>query len=1096
MEPSGRREAFSSVASLPQKQPRLILIITLAISIPILFILFFTLGVESVLRNQLFQDQVDQIYKDGHEWCNRLDQTIRSLERRVLSFARLLESRMELPATEWEIAEFDRLVQAMPDGSWRSRREVYSPTSEAGIFIPQYVKVNNRLKTFFYRSWRTTTSYGSGALDEPISDTWVLPAKGGITILWPQEPEFIYEARPDQDYSSTEWLTLTRPETNPKGHACWTSPSFDPVPKEWLISVVAPFQVDGQWGGAVGHDIQLQEFIRNASPLTRIEGSHIALITPGGLLLVSDYLQWNIDQSGGRLPINQISDEPYRNLLQAVMKQPITGQEGQPRIEEVNGHMVLIGRSHNPDWIFVNNIPKESITARLSWPFRWLRIIVLASWVVSILGVIGFILRDRYRNLAYQRVLQASQERLEMALWGGNLGLWDLDILSGKRVVNQRYAEMLGYSVKEVEETPGFWEERLHPEDRERVLAAIQENLTGRTETLQQEYRVRHRDGTWRWIQDTGRIVLRDREGRPLRASGVHQDITERKQVELELQEQQASDRDFSSRLSILHEVSMELSLCETLDEVCKRAVELGRERLGFDRIGIWFATDDPKRMRGSFGTDENGSLRDERSSVVQVADDWADLFNEGSPLILTNEKELFDEHRKVVGIGTHAFAGMWDGQKVIGGVATDNFLSHRPITPRDGELLVLFAKTLGHLCTLKQAQEERHRLEQQLQHTQKLESLGVLAGGIAHDFNNLLMAIMGNADLALNILPVSSPVLVNLAEIEGAARRAADLTRQMLAYSGKGQFLIEEINLNEVVIEMGNLLEASISKRAHLIYNLANDLPAIQADVTQIRQVVMNLIMNASEAIGEQEGFIRITTGSTRLCQERYSRFFFGDTLTDENYVFLDVSDTGCGMDEETISRIFDPFFTTKFTGRGLGLAAVLGIIRGHKGAIQIQSQKGHGSTFRLLIPSLDRSVTQTKTDRAEIPHIPAGTTVLLVDDEEIVRTTGEFMLNHMGCVVISAANGRDALEKVIQSNLSIHCVLLDLTMPYMDGVETLREIKRIRGDLAVIVMSGYTETDTLERFPEIPPDGFIQKPFILDSLRKAVLSVLSPST
>ena len=255
-----------------------------------------------------------------------------------------------------------------------------------------------------------------------------------------------------------------------------------------------------------------------------------------------------------------------------------------------------------------------------------------------------------------------------------------------------------------------------------------------------------------------------------------------------------------------------------------------------------------------------------------------------------------------------------------------------------------------------KRAEEEQLRLEQQLLHAQKLESLGVLAGGIAHDFNNILMAIMGNADLALIRLAKESPAVENLHRIEQAAARAADLAKQMLAYSGKGKFVVEEINLNRLLEEMLHMLEVSISKKAVLRLNPHPHLPSVEADATQMRQIIMNLVINASEAVGDKSGVIAITTGCIDCDRNYLKDVWLDENLTDGLYVYLEIADTGCGMDKETLSKLFDPFFTTKFTGRGLGMAAVLGIVRGHKGAIKVYSEPGKGTTFKILLPASSR--------------------------------------------------------------------------------------------------------------------------------------------
>ncbi|MEI6704286.1 MAG: ATP-binding protein, partial [Deltaproteobacteria bacterium] len=330
--------------------------------------------------------------------------------------------------------------------------------------------------------------------------------------------------------------------------------------------------------------------------------------------------------------------------------------------------------------------------------------------------------------------------------------------------------------------------------------------------------------------------------------------------------------------------------------------------------------------------------------------------------------------------------------------------------------------------------EEERIQLEKQVLHAQKLESLGVLAGGIAHDFNNILTSIIGNADLALMRINKESPATDNLHRIEQAAARAADLAKQMLAYSGKGKFVVENIDLNILLEEMLHMLEVSISKKSLLRLNLTPNLPSIEADATQIRQILMNLVINASEAIGDKSGVIAITTG----CMD-CDRSYLKDVWLDENiseglYVYLEIADTGCGMDKETLAKLFDPFFTTKFTGRGLGMAAVLGIVRGHKGAIKVYSEPTRGTTFKVLFPASSKPAEIFNYDSLHDDWQGEGK-VLLVDDEETVRGVGSEMLKALGFTPITANDGREAISRY-KEHPDFRFVILDLTMPHMDGV------------------------------------------------------------
>ncbi len=319
-----------------------------------------------------------------------------------------------------------------------------------------------------------------------------------------------------------------------------------------------------------------------------------------------------------------------------------------------------------------------------------------------------------------------------------------------------------------------------------------------------------------------------------------------------------------------------------------------------------------------------------------------------------------------------------------------------------------------------KRTEEERQALERKMQQAQKLESLGVLAGGIAHDFNNLLVAILGNADLALDELPSKSPARSNIQEIERASKRAAELAKQMLAYSGKGRFVVEPIDAGELVEEMAHLLAVSISKKTVLEFNFAENLPAFDGDMTQIRQVIMNLITNASEAIGDEGGTIVLTTGAMecgRDCLNEINEVLgsgLDKPLPEGVYVYFEVSDTGCGADAETVEKIFDPFFTTKFTGRGLGMSAVLGIVRGHRGGIKIRSEVGQGTTFTVLFPANEQDaegVGKRNVTEADENGWRGSGTILVVDDEETVCSVAEQMLDRFGFSVLTAVDGSEAL-------------------------------------------------------------------------------------
>ena len=389
-----------------------------------------------------------------------------------------------------------------------------------------------------------------------------------------------------------------------------------------------------------------------------------------------------------------------------------------------------------------------------------------------------------------------------------------------------------------------------------------------------------------------------------------------------------------------------------------------------------------------------------------------------------------------------------------------------------------------------RRAQEERHLIERKLLETQKLESLGVLAGGIAHDFNNLLTGILGNASLAGSLVNSSSPVQPHLEQIETAAMRAADLCKQMLAYSGKGRFVVGKVNLGTVIHDTTELLRLSVSKRAQLQFSLAQNLPPVLADATQIRQVFMNLVINASEAIGERDGLIVISTGVMNADADYLAGSHAVQDIAPGRYVWMEVTDSGGGMSAEVQEKIFDPFFTTKFTGRGLGLAAVIGIVRGHKGALKVYSEPGKGTAFKILLPAADGEAGASLAGSGIRAVWRATGRVLVADDEDVVRLTVARMLESMGFQVTTVGNGREALEKY---TTDMRAVLLDLTMPVMDGEETFRELRRLHPGVRVLLMSGFNEQEAIKQFVGKGLAGFLQKPFSVPQLIERLRAVLS---
>ena len=396
-----------------------------------------------------------------------------------------------------------------------------------------------------------------------------------------------------------------------------------------------------------------------------------------------------------------------------------------------------------------------------------------------------------------------------------------------------------------------------------------------------------------------------------------------------------------------------------------------------------------------------------------------------------------------------------------------------------------------GAVCVVADI-TERKRFEADLRQTAKLESIGVLAGGIAHDFNNLLTGIMGSSSLLLDAMPAQSPERELLDEILKASESAADLTRQILAYAGKGQFTKVPVNLSQIALDTRAFVRRFIPARVQLIYETDPNLPMIVGDPSQIQQVVMNLVINAAESFAESQNGVIVVRTAVQDLDEQFFRV--GENPAPGRYVTLAVRDTGSGMDEETQRRIFEPFFTTKFAGRGLGLSAVHGILKTHAGYLRFESKTGEGTSFHIYLPVGGSENSGPRTPSASEAAGVHGT-VLLVDDETVVRNFGRAALQRYGYEVILAEDGGVGVELFHRFCDLIHLVILDFAMPVMNGAEAFERIRRISPDVPVILSSGFSETEATEKFNNDRIAAFLRKPYTAAQLVAAVREALATS-
>lgn len=410
---------------------------------------------------------------------------------------------------------------------------------------------------------------------------------------------------------------------------------------------------------------------------------------------------------------------------------------------------------------------------------------------------------------------------------------------------------------------------------------------------------------------------------------------------------------------------------------------------------------------------------------------------------------------------------------------------SRAPVFNADGDVV-------NHIIFMTDITEEK-LLRSKVEHTQRLESLGVLAGGIAHDFNNILTSIMGNAKLAESKLTGgkrdSTPYLNR---ISIASERAADLCRQMLAYSGQGITDVRPINFSKLVNEIASLLEVSVAENITVHYHLGKQLPAIEADTGQLQQVVMNLITNASESYSDAAGEVWIDVGKMCVDKEWLSTCALGDELKEGEYVYVEVKDSGCGMDGATVEKIFEPFFTTKFTGRGLGMSAMMGIVKAHHGAIHIYSEPGQGTMVRVAFPAVDQQA-EPLIDDVPVAGEHANALIMIVDDEADILEYAESVLSELGHDVITATSGEEALELFQQEKRKIDLVITDATMPGMSGDQLCQQLHSIDWDVKLVLSSGYDENDVTPEMQSGLLSGFIQKPYSPEKLTHEVFKALS---
>ncbi|MDQ6978772.1 MAG: PAS domain S-box protein [Mariprofundaceae bacterium] len=636
-----------------------------------------------------------------------------------------------------------------------------------------------------------------------------------------------------------------------------------------------------------------------------------------------------------------------------------------------------------------------------------------------------------------QQNLAKSEQHLQQAQSVAAIGSWELDSRNGARQWSNEV-----YRIFQLDHPPlpsyDLFIAAVHPDDRHRVEQAWTNHAESKA-----EYNIVHRmilpHGELRYVQERC-LSSYDEQGTIIHSLGTIQDVTR-----LMLAEQEAH------LLQDVLQASPDMIAIAQHDLSLMYANQALRRNLGIS---------DEHDLQGLHIAD----CFDTTAQTELNSQSLPTLLREG---VWQGESQMFNQQQRVLCVSCIMQAHHHD----------DGRLSHVSLIARD--------------ISIEKIQQQK------LEHTQRLESLGVLAGGIAHDFNNLLTAIMGHTAMAQECLAEPPVLQQHLENILQSSHSAADLCRQMLAYSGKGQFVLQPMNLSTTVKQMARLLAVSIDKQVSMHYTLADPLPAVVVDPSQMQQVIMNLVINASEAIDSHNGNIHVQTGCKFYPSSDLQSPYISEPLIAGDYVYLEVRDDGNGMGEDVQARLFEPFFTTKFTGRGLGMSAILGIISAHHGTITLSSKIGQGTTFRVLIPA------DATTRHHDVPAPPAveKTTiehegyVLIVDDEATIRQVACMIVQAMGLKVKEAVDGVDAVELFTAHQHEISCVVLDMTMPRMNGRETMTALRAIQADLPIILSSGYHEHDGLETQKNVAHTAFVHKPYPPKLLQETIAKLLKQS-
>jgi PAS domain S-box-containing protein len=1035
------------------------------------------LWIKSVVETRLVNARLNVLKQINSSWTIRINEKFVAAEHSISRFADLLSKTSFEPSQE-HLYQFDKIIRKDVDGAWRSDRKFFSGNHDAGLWLQKNHVVTAETKAFFIQSKRLTEIFGKGALVN-FGDTWVLPREGGIIIFWPSQPEWIYGAAADLDYTETEWVSLTNPVNNPEGVPRWTPTSFDPAPKVWMLSVVAPYKRNGNWAGAVGHDLPISDIMKEIEEVIIYPSTNYMLVMRDGRLLLSNEFQNRILESNGKFTIADTADQASIQQFRIHAEQ--SGFMGTTQFfRDKEKRIIITNHIKTPNWYFISIVPeielleavKDTYGAMLSViGFILIVLTLLPSLLIyrMVIPALGRILAgtrqvtqgnlshsfqsestEEFDGIAesFNKMIEArkvveeslteSERRYRLLADNVTDNIWTLQISNMRMIYSSPSVErLLGYTPAEIQDME--LSDYIAPESLKRISTTIseeleKENLSGvepdRSITLEIEQI--KKNGSRIWTEITARF-LRDSNGIPDRILGIARDITERKKSEKDLAEER-------NKL-----------------EIVTKNVGVGLAVISKDYRTVWAN----RVLIDIFGDVENKHCYSTYNLQKDVCSGC------GVREVFTKSKELVTHEQK--------------GKDANGNIIWSQIIA-TPIKDEDGNI----TSALEVVVPIT----ERKQMEEQLRHAQKMESVGTLTGGIAPDFNNILGIILGNTEIALDDVPEWNPAYHNLEQIKNAGLRASGIIKQLLSFSRKTEQELKPVEISSIIEDALKLLRPTIPATIEIRKKIpVKDKITILADPVQINQVMMNLCINAAHAMEETGGILEISVEKVLFRNEIVSGH---PDLNKGDYIKLTVRDTGPGIAPELIDNIFDPYFTTKEVGKGsgIGLAVVHGIVKNHKGAITVDSQLGNGASFNILLPVHMGELEIEENNFEKIPH--GNETILFVDDEEPIVDMATKMLERLGYTVENRTTPWAAIELFQSKPDHFDLVITDMTMPQMTGAQLSKKLVDIRADIPVIICTGYSPLIDEEKVKNLEVAAYIMKPISRQEMANTIRKVL----